>query len=204
MTRTIFLAAFSLASPAAVLAQCHHRVAACVPVKHVAQVVKTEVITPVAPVVPVVTVPVVVPAFSFQYTPPPQLAISTQLAYGGAGQLASQSQNRYPVSQSQPAAPPAEQPMTAVYEGEGAASQQAQAPQIDTSYVEVLRRECATCHTFPGKGKVDLFTSNGSFSPSVPPGQIYRAMDDGRMPPNKATHELDRRTVRDWVLSVSK
>lgn len=49
---------------------------------------------------------------------------------------------------------------------------------------QVLNARCASCHTGPSsKGGVQIFTAPGQFNPVVDRQRLIRAVEDGRMPP---------------------
>lgn len=71
-------------------------------------------------------------------------------------------------------------------------------PQPQFGFMNVLGNRCASCHTGPSsKGGVQIFSSPGIFNTAVDRQRIVRAMEDGRMPPRAVIDPSHRVPVQE-------
>lgn len=189
------VALFACLLPTPLLAQCYPQRATYVPYK----VVKA------TPVVAAIPVPVLVPAFSFQYVAPPAVNVTVQqttttvsTATIGTAATAVAGAGATVVGTGVVAAPVVDMPPPVVFPGETPPTVAANPAAAGGGHVEALQRNCASCHTAPGKRGVVLFEAGGAFAPNVSPEAVAESVLTGRMPPGKEMSWEDKRAIVRW------
>lgn len=148
------------------------------PVKEV--VVVNEVITPVA-------VPVLVPAFQFQYVPPcvtplaaPALAPTPTVPLQQSSDEHVKALARALLAEMTKVESQDNGPPMAVF---------GQVP-VQKNFAGVLQARCATCHTgSTAKGGMQMFLSPGVFNHNVDRNRILRSVEERRMPLDPVTRQ---------------
>ncbi len=162
------------------------------------KVVVQDHVVQVAPVVAVaVPVPVLVPAFSFQYIPALQAATqqpATQAASQPNQEPAQAPQHREQEKQQD------DGPPVAIFEGD--VKPIAKVNRFGNQAISYLQANCASCHSGPGKGGVSIFDTQGRYSPNVAKAEIVDAIVSQRMPKGvgiaKAS-QTDVTMLKNWL-----
>lgn len=161
-----------------------------------------DVITPVA-----VAVPVIIPAFQFQYVPPPcapQVVGNPQ--HGNDNQFSSERLKALAkalVEEMKKEEQLADAPPMAFG---GPVASPAVAPGHSVNFLSSLSIACAECHTNPqAKGGVIIFQSPGVLSPLAPKAKILDALNKGRMPPPNASYRPNAseiESIKQWAAGL--
>lgn len=219
VTSIICAAAMSMVWASTVSAQCGFRYGTPIytfsntyqyPVK---EVIVKEVITPV-------TVPVLVPAFQYQYVAPcvaaPAAAAPCAAPAPAAAQPVVQQPQTMAMGSNNDIRALARALLQEMKQASGPVGAEDQGPppvmdfseqqstmpaQPQGNFATVLANRCAGCHTGPSsKGGMQIFSAPGVFNVQVDRQRIVRAIEDGRMPPQAVNDPNYRLTPQELAL----
>ena len=194
------LAIFSLVITPVSSAQCRN--GRCIVHEEVVDpVVVNQVFTPIA-------IPVIVPAFNFQYVPPigTHPCVQTPYTEPGQGQTFQDDQIKAlakalleEMSKQSSPQPQEDEGPPAVPGNPGRKLTSAEAAPFA---IGALQKNCAACHTGAGKGGVSLFSRPGILNQSAPWGSVLEQIDIGRMPPRDSQYSLtlqEKEFIHAWL-----